>query len=73
MQCRLLQYQSLHMLHNLSSLDREELQELFLKESLRFTMGMDNGASFDELKQIRLHLKEIALELQNKNGNGNAH
>ncbi len=58
------------MLQNLSLLSREKLHELFLKESLRFTEGMDNGLSFDGLKQIRINLREIALELQKKNGLG---
>ena len=58
------------MLQNLSLLNREELHELFFKESLRFTEGMDNGLSFDGLKQIRINLREIALELQKKNGLG---
>ena len=58
---------------NLSVLSREELHELFLKESSRFTQGMDNGLSSDELKQIRINLRDIAFELQNKNGTSNGH
>lgn len=67
------EYQVYNMLHNLSLLSKEELHELFLKESLRFTIGMDDGLSFNDLKQIRINLREIALELQNKNGQGNGH
>ena len=59
------------MSHNLSTFNREELHDLFLKESLRFTDGMDNGMPFDELKKIRILLREITLQLQEKNGLGN--
>ena len=59
------------MLHNLSTLNKEKLHELFLTESLRFTEGMDNGLPFDELKKIRTLLREITLQMQEKNGTAN--
>ena len=58
------------MLHNLPLLSVEELQALFLSESLRFTDGMDNNLPFAELKKIRLNLKAIALELHNRKSLG---
>lgn len=43
-------------------LTEDELRELFDSESLRFTEGMDKGLCFEELKQIRIALREIAGE-----------
>lgn len=54
------------MLHNLPLLSHEELQQLFLKEIERFTEGMDHGRGFLYLKQIRLNLREIAVEMKKR-------
>ena len=72
MQCRSIREpKSYIMSHNLSTLNKEKLHELFLNESIRFTEGMDNGMPFDELKKISMLLREITLQLQEKNGLGN--
>ena len=52
---------------NLRLLTEPELEELLISESLRFTEGIDKGMCFEELKQIRINLKEIAAEQQRRN------
>jgi len=52
---------------NLQSLSNQELRNLFLNESQKFIVGMDDGFTFDDLKQIRIHLREIAVELTKRN------
>jgi hypothetical protein len=40
------------MLHNLSLLTTEELHDLFLKEALHFSEGVNDDLTFDQLKEI---------------------
>lgn len=68
MQCRLFEFvKTFYIMEpNLSLLSVEELQDLFIQESHNFTEEMDNGASFDKLKKIRLNLKNISLEMKKR-------
>jgi hypothetical protein len=50
------------MLNNLSLLSNNQLQHLFISEVKSFKEGVDNGLHFLDLKQIRINLREIALE-----------
>jgi hypothetical protein len=50
------------MLTNLALLSINQLHNLFLSESKRFNEGIDNGLHFPDLKQIRINLREIAIE-----------
>jgi hypothetical protein len=54
------------MAHNLSRLTSEELHDLFLMESHHFSEGIDNGLTFDELKEIRVKLRQITEELKSR-------
>ena len=54
------------MLHNLSLLTTEELHDLFLKETLHFSEGMNDGLAFDQLKDIRIKVRQISEELKNR-------
>jgi len=55
------------MLTNLSALSNEELQSLFLFENKQFLECIDSGLGFDNLKDIRLDLKEILVEIKKRN------
>jgi|SoiMethySBSTD1v2_1073268.scaffolds.fasta_scaffold279765_1 hypothetical protein len=55
------------MLTNLSALSNEELQSLFLFENKQFIGCIDSGLGFDNLKTIRLDLKEILVEIKKRN------
>ena len=51
------------MSNDISLLSNEELKHLFLSESQSFSNGLGN-LPFDDLKLIRLKLKEIAVEIK---------
>jgi hypothetical protein len=51
------------MSNNLSLLSNEELKSLFLSESQLFSDGVGN-LPFDDLKQMRLKLRDIAIEIK---------
>jgi hypothetical protein len=44
-------------------------QHLFLTENKRFSQGMENGLTFLDLKEIRIILREIAIEQQIRKSN----
>ena len=48
---------------DISILSNEELKKLFLTESQLFSDGVGN-LPFDDLKQIRLKLRDIAVEIK---------
>lgn len=54
------------MLENLAALPTEELKAIFVRETRRFMQGIDRGLQFDTLKAIRVTLREIEAELQNR-------
>ena len=56
------------MLNELLLLSTISLKRLFINESRKFSSGVGNGLTFDELKDIRLLLREIAIELRKRNG-----
>jgi hypothetical protein len=51
------------MRHDVSLLSNEELKKLFLSESQLFSDGVGN-LPFNDLKLIRLKLREIAVEIK---------
>jgi hypothetical protein len=51
------------MKHDILLLSNEELKHLFLSESQLFSEGIGN-LPFDDLKQIRLKLRDIAIEIK---------
>ena len=54
------------MSENLKHLNTEELKDLFIKETRRFMQGIDQGLSFDKLKEIRVTLRQIEAELHER-------
>lgn len=54
------------MLQNLHLLSNEELQNLFITETNHFITGIDNNLGFNELKNIRINLRNIAAELNER-------
>ncbi len=52
------------MVQNISLLSNEELKKLFFSESQLFSDSMNNEVSFNDLKQIRLNLRDISVELK---------
>jgi len=51
---------------NLQLLSNGELSRLFLSESKLFAEGVDKGLTFPEMKQIKVNLRNIAFEQQNR-------
>jgi hypothetical protein len=51
------------MRHDVSLLSNEELKHLFLSESQLFSDGVGN-LPFNDLKRIRLKLRDIAVEIK---------
>jgi hypothetical protein len=49
--------------HDVSLLSNEELKHLFLSESQLFSDGVGN-LPFNDLKRIRLKLRDIAVEIK---------
>lgn len=54
---------------NLESMTKEELKRLLHHENFRFIQGLDKGASFDDLKEIRHRIRQISDELDNRKVN----
>ena len=59
---------------NLASMTKEELKRLLHRENYRFIQGLDKGASFNDLKEIRNSIRQITDELNSRNlNNSDAH
>lgn len=50
----------------LSLFSTEELKNLFVTETRKFTHGIDSGLLFDSLKEIRGKLRKIEIELHKR-------
>ena len=55
------------MVYNLALLSNEDLQNLFTAETNHFMIGVDNSLAFEDLKSIRVNLRQIAAELNKMN------
>lgn len=54
------------MINDVERLSTEDLKVLLNKQVSRFRKAIDGGATFDELKDIRLGLREIETELKKR-------
>lgn len=51
---------------DLKHLSNEELKRKLHNENFKFTQGIENGTSFNELKQIRQNIRLIQAELESR-------
>jgi len=52
-----------------NNLTTEELKNLLIAETSRFMQGVEKGLSFDDLKEIRIKLREIEAEIKRQESN----
>ena len=55
------------MLTNIEQIPTDELKNLFIGETSHFMKAVNEGASFDQLKEIRLKIREIETEIKKRN------
>lgn len=55
------------MAQNIKQISSEELQNLLITETSHFTEGIDEGSTFDQLKEIRLFIRAIEAEIKKRN------
>lgn len=51
---------------NLTNLTTEEIKRAFIEETRRFMEGITSGLSFDALKEIRVKLRQMEVELNRR-------